>query len=293
VAIGLQALFNNTAGSSNVASGNNALSENDTGDTNVAIGFSALTSNTGGSGNIAIGFSALPSNTTGNENTVIGNFAATGVGGNQNTILGAGAGLGIGPANNVICIGANVAGQSLGNSCYIGNIFGATSSTGIAVLVNADGKLGTTTSSRRFKEQIKPMDAASEVLFSLKPVAFRYKQEIDPAGISQFGLVAEDVERLNPDLVVRDREGNPYSVRYDQVNAMLLNEFLKEHKAFVTEQRKVEEQEHRIQEQEVTITELQKEVLALVAHAKDQDSRIQRVCAKLESAVGAQLVSVP
>jgi septal ring factor EnvC (AmiA/AmiB activator) len=146
------------------------------------------------------------------------------------------------------------------------------------------------TSSHRFKKDIKPMDKASEALFALKPVTFRYKNEIDPTGTSQFGLVAEDVEELNPDLVVRDTEGKPYSVRYDQVNAMLLNEFLKEH-------RKVEQQAREIQQQrrdveaataqqrkdfEKTITELKKQIEAAAAHSKEQDANIQRVSAQME-----------
>jgi hypothetical protein len=113
---------------------------------------------------------------------------------------------------------------------FIAGISGATALGGAAVFVDASGELGTLTSSKRFKDQIKPMDKASEALFALKPVTFRYKKEIDPAGAPQFGLVAEDVEKVNPALIVRDKEGHPYSVRYDQVNAMLLNEFLKEHK---------------------------------------------------------------
>ncbi len=149
----------------------------------------------------------------------------------------------------------------MSNSCYIGNIFGTTSSAGIAVFVNSDGKLGTATFSKRFKEDIKSMDRASEALFSLKPVAFRYNKEIDPAGISQFGLVAEDVEKVNPNLVVRDKEGNPYSVRYDQVNAMLLNEFLKEH--------------CKVQEQ-------QKEIDSLKAELKEQRDLIQKVSERVE-----------
>jgi hypothetical protein len=130
----------------------------------------------------------------------------------------------------VICIGANVQGENVSDTCYIGNIFGVTSTGAAGVFVNADGKLGTTTSSRRFKDGIKPMDSDSEALFALRPVTFRYKKEIDPAGASQFGLVAEDVVKVNPDLIVRDKEGKLCSVRYDQVNAMLLNEFLKEHR---------------------------------------------------------------
>jgi hypothetical protein len=123
-----------------------------------------------------------------------------------------------------------VAGANLSNSCYVGSIFGQTSSGGAAVLINFDGKLGTVVSSQRFKEEIRAMDKSSEALFALKPVTFRYKQEIDEAGTQQFGLVAEDVEKVNRDLVVRDKDGKPYSVRYEQVNAMLLNEFLKEHR---------------------------------------------------------------
>ncbi len=148
--------------------------------------------------------------------------------GEGNIAVGAGAGSAVSEANHVICIGAS--GANISNSCYIGQIFPATSSGGIAVFINSDGKLGTTTSSRRFKEEVKSMEQASEAIFSLKPVTFRYKKEIDPQSIPQFGLVAEDVEGVNPDLVVRDKEGKPYSVRYDAVNAMLLNEFLKEHR---------------------------------------------------------------
>jgi septal ring factor EnvC (AmiA/AmiB activator) len=128
------------------------------------------------------------------------------------------------------------------------------------------------TSSRRFKDAIKPMDKASEALLELKPVTFRYKKEIDPKGTSQFGLVAEEVEKVNPDLVVRDKEGKPYSVRYDQVNAMLLNEFLKEH--------------HKVKEQEATIAQLEKDFQATVAQLTqrldEQAAQIQKVSAQLE-----------
>src|SRR4030095_15065826 len=163
--------------------------------------------------NNAIGFDALVNNISGSGNVAIGDTAG------ENVVA----------ANNVICIGTNVAGADVSDSCYIGSIFGQTSSGGSAVFINANGKLGTSTSSQRFKDDIKPMEQTSEILFALKPVTFRYKKEVDSAGTSQFGLVAEEVEKVNPDLVVRDEEGKPYSVRYDQVNAMLLNEFLKAH----------------------------------------------------------------
>jgi len=140
------------------------------------------------------------------------------------------------------------------------------------VFINSDGKLGTTTSSRRFKEEIKPMERASEALFALKPVTFRYKKGIDPQGIPQFGLVAEDVEAVNPDLVVRDKEGEVNTVRYEAVNAMLLNEFLKEH-------RKVEELKKDFQ---TTVAQHQKEIQALTALLKEQAAQIQKVSARLE-----------
>jgi len=147
------------------------------------------------------------------------------------------------------------------NSCYIGQIFGKTSSGGVPVIINGNHKLGTTTSSKRFKKDIKPMAKTSEALLMLKPVTFRYKKEIDPSGALQFGLVAEDVEKLNPDLVARDETGKPYNVRYDQVNAMLLNEFLKEH--------------HKVQELEANAAKQQKQIQALTA-------ALQKVSAQVE-----------
>jgi Chaperone of endosialidase len=226
---GTFALFSNTEGSDNTAIGDNALLSNATGNFNTANGSSALHSNTEGIGNTASGFDALYDNTTGQGNTATGNGALRhNTTGGSNTALGFIAGSNVTTATNVICIGTS--GANVDNSCYIGNIFNQTSSSGIPVLINSSNKLGTTTSSKRFKEDIKPMGKSSEGLLALQPVTFRYKKEIDPAGTPQLGLVAEDVEKVNPDLVMRDQEGKPYTVRYDQVNAMLLNEFLKEHR---------------------------------------------------------------
>ena len=292
---GADALLSNTTGAENTADGNNALRNNTSGGPNTAVGAEALSSNTTGADNTAIGWSALFSNTTGTFNTATGfqalenstgdrntangadallsntsgiqntadgnNALRNNVSGSGNVALGAEAASGVTTANNVICIGANVAGNDVDNSCYIGNIFGDTSSGGTAVFVNSNGRLGTTTSSRRFKDSIKPMDQASEALFALKPVTFRYKKEVDPQRIPQFGLVAEEVEKVNRDLVVHDKEGKPYSVRYEQVNAMLLNEFLKEHN---------------------TVQELRKELGALTATVKDQAVQIEKVSARLE-----------
>jgi Chaperone of endosialidase len=272
-ATGAGALVSNIEGNFNTADGNAALSSNTTGDENTATGTGALRSNTDGDHNTAIGDFALQSNTDGDNNTAIGSGALSNATGMQNTALGVGAGSGVTTANSVICIGSGVAGENVSESCYIGNIFNATSSSGSAVFVNATGKLGTITSSRRFKEKIKPMDQVSKALFALKPVSFRYKKEIDPAGTSQLGLVAEDVEKVNPDLVVRDKEGKAYSVRYDQVNAMLLNEFLKEH-------RKVENLKNDFQ---TTVAQQQKEIAALTATVKEQAAQIQKVSAQLEA----------
>jgi hypothetical protein len=249
---GAEALQNNTSGNDNTATGRQALINNTTGGSNTAIGESALFNNTDGAVNTGIGVNVLQNNTHGHNNTAIGLNALGGnATGNFNIGLGSNAGTNVTSASNVICIGAD--GNNVDNACYIGQIFGATSSGGTAVFVNSNGRLGTVVSSRRFKDEIKPMDKASEVLFALKPVTFHYKKEIDPAGIAQFGLVAEEVEKVDPDLVVRDKDGKVNSVRYDQVNAMLLNEFLKEHT-------KIEQQVREIQEQRATISELKSTV---------------------------------
>ena len=276
---GVDALKQNTSGSDNTATGRDALHENTMGSVNTANGYSALFSNTIGIQNTAAGGIALFGNTTGTNNTATGfqalmvnstggfntangiNALAHNTTGSSNTALGDSAGFSVTTANHVICIGANVQGENVSNTCYIGNIFGVTSAEGASVFVNANGKLGTTTSSRRFKDDIRPMDQASEAILAFEPVTFHYKKEIDPAGRSHFGLVAEDVEKVNPDLVVRDKEGKPYTVRYDQVNAMLLNEFLKEHR---------------------TVLELKKEMAVLTATVKEQAAQIQKVNAQLE-----------
>ena len=233
-AVGTAALLFNTTGSNNTAVGTTALLNNTIGFQSVAAGVTALYNNTEGNRNVAIGAGALFGNTTG-----IFNIA-----------LGWGAGSNITTGNNNIDIFSNgVAGddstirigiEGLHTATYIAGIDGATASGGVAVFVNTDGKLGTLTSSARFKDEIKPMDHASEAILALKPITFRYKKEVDPKRIPQFGLVAEEVEKVNPDLVVRDKEGKPYTVRYDAVNAMLLNEFLKARRQIDTQQKQID-----------------------------------------------------
>jgi Chaperone of endosialidase len=220
---------------------------------NTANGISALSRNIRGNFNIADGYHALFNNTTGSNNTA----------------LGVGAGVNLTTGNNNIDIGAGVggvAGES--NVTRIRNIGSTAQANGIFVTVGAGGKLGFQVSSRRYKDNIKPMDKASEALFALKPVSFRYKQEIDPARSPDFGLIAEDVATVNPDLVARDEEGKIVTVRYQAVNAMLLNEFLKEH--------------GQVQELKGTVAQQQEQIRALTASLKEQASQIQKVSAALE-----------
>jgi hypothetical protein len=238
---GAFALQNITTGNFNVASGVSALFTNSTGSNNVANGFQALYSNTIGFANTAIGVQALFSNTTGSGNTANGvNALYNNTTGSSNIALGVSAGFNLTTGNNNIDIGHfGVAGESstirIGTTgthtnVYIAGIYQTAVAKGVGVIVDSNGHLGTTKSSARFKEAIKPMAKTSEAILALTPVTFRYKHELDPDGIPQFGLVAEEVAKVNPDLVARDEEGKPYTVRYEAVNAMLLNEFLKEHR---------------------------------------------------------------
>jgi hypothetical protein len=271
-AMGFQALVNNTTGTDNTATGWRALSQNTAGNANSANGVQALHSNTMGTGNTAMGFQALFNNTTGNQNAAVGEDALSGnTTGHDNIALGYGCGGNVTTGSHNIDIGnRGLAGDDgtirIGTSqtaTFIAGIDGATVASGVGVIVDSNGHLGTVSSSERFKEAIEPMDKASEAILALKPVAFRYKHELDPEGIPQFGLVAEQVEKVNPDLVARDADGKPYTVRYDAVNAMLLNEFLKEH--------------HQVQDLRAIVAQQQKQIQALTAG-------LQKVSAQLAAA---------
>jgi hypothetical protein len=270
-AIGYQALSRNQS-NLNTATGKEALRSNTTGDSNVANGAGALARNSTGSDNTAIGFEALVNNTSGRANVAIGSGAlANSTGGVGNTALGVNAGhnLRTGGSNldidndgeardqGTIRIGDN----RVHTRTFIAGISGV-GVTGAAVFVKDDGQLGTAPSSQRFKDEIEPMDKASEAILALKPVTFRYKKDLDPDKIPQFGLIAEEVAKVNPDLVVRDKDGKPYSVRYDQVNAMLLNEFLKEHQK---------------------VQRLEAALAAMNEQLKAQDAKIDKVNAKVEA----------
>ena len=264
-AFGAVALLNNTTGTLNTATGVDALYSNETGIRNTAIGAFALFSNTGGdpvfnigSFNTAVGDEALYSNTTGLHNTATGVAAlysntigsentATGLSalnnnttGSLNTALGVNAGNFVSTANHVICIGASVGGENVSNTTWIGGVYGVTTQSGTTapVVVSDTGQLGTAASSEGFKKDIATMEKTSEAILSLRPVTFHYKT--DTRGTPQFGLIAEEVAKVNPELVLPDKEGKPYTVRYDAVNAMLLNEFLKEHRKVEQMQKQIE-----------------------------------------------------
>ena len=258
-AIGASALENNTTGNFNSANGAFALFFNGTGKSNAAIGDNTLFSNTAGNGNLAIGDSALFANTAGNNNVAIGVSALQGTTGSGNIALGFQAGALVGSSGNVIAIGSP--GDDVDNSCFISNIrdVQTQNADAIAVVVDSAGQLGTASSSARYKKEIKPMDNASDAILALKPVTFHYKH--DETNTQQFGLIAEEVAAVNPNLVVRDKKGEIYTVRYEAVNAMLLNEFLKAHQ--------------KLEEQGATIAKQQKQIEALT-------TGLQKVSAQLE-----------
>ena len=287
-ATGDRALFSNTDGSNNTANGATALSNNTVGTDNTADGVSALGNNVTGNLNTAIGVNALFNNTTGSNNIALGFLAGDNVTGENNIDIGA---EGVADDSNTIRIGTNQRGT------FIAGIRGATTanSNAIPVLIDSAGQLGTLSSSRRFKKDIKPMDKSSEAILALKPVTFHYKN--DKTGTPQFGLIAEEAAEVNPDLVVRDDHGEIYTVRYEAVNAMLLNEFLKEHKAFLEEQRKVQKQEATIgqlkstvAEQNATIAQQQKGMEAVTARLNEQAAQIQKVSAQVEASKPAPRV---
>ncbi len=303
---GYYALFNNTSGSSNVANGLNALYANTSGSENTANGFKALFSNTTGQENNAVGFQALLANTdgfynnavgrealfnsTGSENNAVGDLALednttgesnTAIGddalrnnvtGSFNVAVGDEAGTGLGTdVNNCIAIGAPGAGPFavLDNTCFIGSIFDEPVSdpaSQVAVFVDTFNVVGIHNSSRRFKHDIQPMDKSSETLYRLNPVTFKYNSDLK--GTTQYGLIAEEVAEVDPQLVVHGKDGEVTAVHYEQIDQMLLNEFLKEHK--------------KVEEQQASISQLKSEMHTMVAQLKEQAAQIQKVSAQLE-----------
>ena len=287
-ATGYQALFSNTTGINNTANGLSALLSNTTGSHNTAIGLRALQNNTTGILNTANGNSALLSNTTGSHNTAIGvdalRFNTTG---DDNIALGLAAALTVATGTGNIHIGSQ--GDSddsetirIGSTfwyappvqtrAFIAGIRGVTTANADAlpVLIDSAGQLGTASSSHRFKKEIKPMDQASEAILALKPVTFHYKS--DATGTPQFGLIAEEVAEVNPHLVVRNADGEIYTVRYDAVNVMLLNEFLKEHRRVTQLRTTVAQQQDKFESKLAT---QQKQIEVLTAGLQKVSDQIQ------------------
>jgi trimeric autotransporter adhesin len=248
------------------------------------MGYEALLNNRDGGANTVIGYQALSRNPSGVANTAIG--------------YASGANLNSGSYN--VYIGANVGGVSgeVGHT-YISNIASTQQNLSVVTVDLATGLLGHEFSSRRYKEDIKAMDSASEAIFSLQPVTYRHKKEIDKTQALDYGLVAEQVAKVDPNLAVRDGKGQIESIRYNAVNAMLLNEFLKEHKKVEAQQCKICSQEETITRlksdsvrQEATIAELKKELESVVARSKDQDEQIQKVKARVElDGAGSRVVA--
>jgi hypothetical protein len=279
-ATGAGALLFNSTGADNTAYGAFALLSNDssgngTANSNTAVGDGTLQNNIDGGSNTAVGFGALQ-NSTGDYNTALGAGAGIALSIGSNNILIGDAGFS--SSFDVISIGAIPPSGIPYSRTYIGGIYNSAEQDR-PVYVDSHGHLGSPGSSRRYKEEIKPMDKASEALFALKPVTFRYKQQIDPSHRLSFGLVAEDVAKVSADLISRDKEGKPQTVRYEAVNAMLLNEFLKEHRtvqdqgAAITRQRK---------EFGATLAEQQKNIEALIATVKEQAAQLHKVSARIE-----------
>jgi hypothetical protein len=280
---GFQALYSNISGDRNTANGTQALQNNTSGQLNVANGYQALYNSTTGNQNTAGGSQALYYNTTGAFNTAYGTLAlASNTTGRNNTAIGDGAGLNLTTGDGNVYIGHDVRGVANEyDTTRIRNIYFRLA-TERAVYVNSDNKLGTLFSTRRVKDDIKPMDKASEAILALKPVTFHYKKELEPNGRIQFGLIAEEVAEVNPDLVILDKEGKPESVRYEAINTMLLNEFLKDHKKVEEQQTAIRRLKSDAAKQEAAASELKKSVGILTAQLKEQALQIQKVSAQVQ-----------
>jgi hypothetical protein len=297
-AVGFHALFSNIKGDNNTAVGWLALQNNTKGLANTAIGADAMMNNTTGDANAAFGGFTLTNNSTGFRNTAIGVESLKKVNGFDNIGLGYEAGMNISTGSFTICIGnpgvtndtnsIRIGTTGVQTATFIAGISGVTVPNGVGVIIDNNGKLGTIVSSARYKEGIKPMDKASEAILSLQPVTFRYKQQLDPKGIPQFGLVAEDVAKVDPDLVARDEEGKPYTVRYEAVNAMLLNEFLKEHRTVKEQTRVNREQEATIADLRMALKQQQKQIATLTSQMQRVSDQLRASGTKLQIVAGNQ-----
>jgi len=278
-ATGSQALVGNSNGSNNTASGASALHGNVSGNYNTATGQGSLYSNDG-SNNTADGQNALKSNTTGSNNVAVGSNAGKNLTTGNNNIDVSNPGV-AGEANTI-----RIGKQGTQTATFIAGVYNANEGGTIKpVYVNSNGRLGTQApaSSQRFKTNVKPMGSASEAILGLKPVTFHYKS--DSESTPHFGLIAEQVEKVNPDLVVRDEHGEIYTVRYEAVNAMLLNEFLKEHQQFEEQKAGLAEMKSVVSKQEELIAKQQKQIETLTATVRKVSERIELSAPAVQIAV--------
>ena len=293
-AVGYGALYYNSTGDTNAAFGYLSMTENTTGYANTGLGYAALANNTSGTNNVGVGFNALGGVTSGAVNLAVGvnslasvstDYGNIGLGHRCLTNLSSGSyNIGIGYttgttlttgssniyiANNLGSATENgtirIGDPSNQTATYVAGISGSTAASGVAVYVNSSGKLGTLTSSRRYKRDIADMAANSEAVLSLRPVAFRYKEEVDSTATPQFGLIAEEVEKVDPRLVAYNDKGEINTVRYEAVNSMMLNEFLKEHKRVQAQQEKIDGQDKKIGEMEQRMAEMSRLIERLSA----------------------------
>jgi len=280
-ATGASALTFNTTGYANTAIGTGALNMNTEGNNNTAI--AALGSNTTGDANTGVGTAALASNTTGNFNTALGFFAGYNTNGNTNIAVGYLAGqysagdnnIDIGNQGGIESAVIRIGTSGTQTATFVAGIRGVPITGAQEVGINASGQLGIRASSARFKEAINSMDKSSEAILALRPVKFRYKKELDPKGAPQFGLIAEEVAKVNPDLVVADDQGKPFTVRYEEVNAMLLNEFLKEHRTVQEQKATIAQLKAAVAKQEATTAHQQKQIEALTAGLRQVSAQVE------------------
>ena len=297
---GTFALFNNTEGVQNTATGNDALLNSTTGFDNTAVGLIALQNNVDGSSNTAVGAAALRDYVSGSDNQALGRGALRLNEGSGNIAIGREAGATpplAGQYNNCILLGILGDADALDpdGRAYIGNVRDVATGNldAVPVLIDSSGQLGTINSSRRFKKDIRPMDQTSKAILALKPVTFHYKDGDTKKAreTPQYGLIAEDVAAVNPDLIVRDKDGEIYTVRYEAVNAMLLNEFLKEHKKVEEQQTNITQLNSKLASQAAIIAQQQKGMEVLTAQLKEQAAQIQKVSAQLRLNTAARTVA--
>jgi Chaperone of endosialidase len=265
-AVGSFALYANTTGDVNTAVGSGTMPSNTTGSANTALGVNALNLNTTGGSNTAVGFQALFGNTTASNSTAIGSNALGNSSGTGNIALGRLAGFNITSGNNNIHIGNSAPGNEsntirIGNTqtaTFLAGVNGVTLSSGTEVFVDSSGRLGTITSSLRFKEDIRDMGEASRDLMKLRPVSFHYKAGHDDGSrLPQYGLIAEEVAQVYPDLVQYDDQGKPFTVRYHAINAMLLNELQKQQEVVEDQRAQIGSLKSRLEEQEARLERLE------------------------------------